>query len=187
MFARSSWLVSCLAVAFVALGVDTARGDEPKKGLHVGDVVPTSSMRCVVGAPKLSDRNTCLAGFYRGNRTFSVYVKSIDEPHLNSVLKKLDGLLKERQEVRGYLLLLKGSQFDMKLKETVRAWAKELPLSHLDVAIAVGAPEGIEPESSIVVVYSDKRLVKFHQSFAADQLTEQALDDLAKKLDELAR
>jgi hypothetical protein len=184
-----TWPVWC-AFGVIAVALCGSRGhtQPPKKGLQVGDEVPISSMRCVVGEP--NDRNTCLAGKYRDRRTFSIYVRSIEEPGLNALLGKVDALLANRKELRGYVLLLEGSQTDAKLKEKLRDWVKKQNFTRLDVAITNGDPAttyGIAKESAVVVVYSEKLLVKHHRAFEAGKLDEPAIKELAQKLEELAR
>ncbi|QDU29069.1 hypothetical protein ETAA8_41760 [Anatilimnocola aggregata] len=185
MFATASWSLrvglALLAVAGLQLlGI----AEEPKKGLGVGELIPISSMRCVVGQP--TDRNTCLAGKYRGNQTISIYVRTLDEPNLNTFLTKVNGQLANQEELRGYVLLLGGGQFDEKLKSKIRDWAKEQAFTKLDVAIANGeAIFGIAKEAGVVVVYSEKRQVKYHRTLEAGQLDESAVKELAEKLAEV--
>jgi hypothetical protein len=159
---------------------------EPKEGLRVGDQVPISSMRCVVGEPK--DRNTCLAGKYRAHRTFSTYARSLEEPRLNALLKKVDGLLAHNKELRGYVLLLEGDQDDQALKGKLRDWAKQQQFTKLDVAIANDVETfGIAKETGVVVVYSENLQVKYHRAFAGGKIDETALKELAGKLEDLSR
>jgi len=180
---RAFWPFAFLFVIGVAA---IGHGEDSQEGLAMGKRVPISSMRCVVGEP--NDRNTCLAGKYRQHRAFSVYVRAIDEPQLNSVLKKLDDLLQENQELRGYVVLLEGKQFDEALKRKLSDWAKEQKFEKLDLAIAIGASSyGIAAEASVVVVYSDKRDVQFHRAFAAGRLDSAAVEALTSKLGELSR
>jgi hypothetical protein len=162
--------------------------ENPKKGLRVGDVVPISSMLCVVG--EANERHTCLAGRYRGHRTFSIYVRSIEEPNLNALLKSLDDRLAGKTELRSYVLLLQGGQFNQTLKDNLRAWAKQQEFTRLDVAISNSNPLGrfgIAPETGVVVVYSDKLLVKYQRSFDVRKIDEAALEEMAAKFDELVR
>lgn len=177
--ARAAWAL--LAVASLqVLGI----AEEPKKGLGVGEQVPISSMRCVVGQP--TDRNTCLAGKYRDKQTISIYVRSLDEPNLNMLLAKLNSQLTSHEELRGYVLLLGGGQFDEKLKSKIRDWAKEQAFTKLDVAIANGeAVFGIAKEAGVVVVYSEKLQVKYHRTVEAGKLDESAVKELAEKLAEV--
>lgn len=173
--------LALLAVAGLqTLGI----ADEPKEGLGVGEQVPISSMRCVVGQP--TDRNTCLAGKYRDKKTISIYVRTLDEPNLNAFLTKVNGHLAKQDELRGYVLLLGGGQFDEKLKSRIRDWAKEQAFTKLDVAIANGdAPFGIAKEAGVVVVYSEKLQVKYRRTIESGNLDEFAVKELAEKLAEV--
>ena len=182
-----TWAISSMLVMGVAGSVTSAQ-EPPKKGLGVGEMVPISSMRCVVGRPK--DRNTCLAGKYRTHRTISLYVHSIEDQHLNMLVKQVERLLAKHNELRGYVLVLKGNQFDNSLKEKLRGWAKQQGVAKLDIAIANSNPAktfGIGKDTGVVVVYSDKRRVLFHRGFAQGKFDEAAVKELTGKLAELAR
>ena len=174
------------ALAFLAVAGLQVLGiaEDQKRGLGVGEQVPISSMRCVVGLP--ADRNTCLAGKYRGNQTISIYVRSLEEPNLNALLSQVNNILAKREELRGYVLLLGGGQFDEKLKSKIRDWAKEQAFTKLDVAIANGdAHFGIPKETGVVVVYSEKLQVKYHRTRESGKLDESAVKELAENLAEV--
>lgn len=173
-----------LALPVVVTLQSLSMADEPKIGLGVGEQVPISSMRCVVGEP--TDRNTCLAGKYRDKQTISIYVRTLDEPNLNALLTKVNGQLANHDELRGYVLLLGGGQFDEKLKSKIRDWVKEQALTMLDVGIAKGdAKFGIAKEAGVVVVYSEKLQVKYHRTIEAGKLDESAVKELAERLAEV--
>jgi hypothetical protein len=173
--------MAVLAVAGIQiLGI----AEEPKSGLSVGEQVPISSMRCVVGQP--TDRNTCLAGKYRDKQTISVYVRTLEEPNLNALLTKVNGQLASHDKLRGYVLLLGGGQFDEKLKGKIRDWAKQQAFTKLDVAVANGDGQfGIAKEAGVVVVYSEKLQVKYHRTIEAGKLDEATVRELADKLAEV--
>lgn len=183
------WRMSLVLTAVVVACPGTpSQAQGPKAGLEVGDKVPIASMRCVVGQP--TDKNTCLAGKYRDRRTVSVYVRSTEEPNLDALLKGLEALLADNKEVRGYVLLLQGSQFDEALKGRLRDWARGLNLTRVDVAITNGDPArtyGVTKGSAVVVVYSDKLMVKHHRAFEAGKLDGRAVKEVGDRLKELSR
>lgn len=174
---------------FLVLGIGiVCRSEDTKRGLNVGEEVPISSMRCVVGEP--NDRNTCLAGKYRTRRTISIYAKSPDEPKFTSLLKNIEAILADNGELRGYVLLLNGSQFDQALKDRLRDLARSQELSRLDLAIANGrgsASFAIPEESEVVVVYSDKLRVKYRHDFEKSKLDESSIKAVSSELQNLIR
>lgn len=189
MMSNWRWHVGITLALLTASGFRMAvLADEPKAGLAVGELVPIASMRCVVGIP--TDRNTCLAGKYQKVRAFSIYVRSPDEQHLNDLLKQINALLAEKTELRGYVLLVEGKQFDETLKGKLRDWFEQQKITKLDVAIANTDPlktYGLAPETRVAVVYSESRLVKYRRDFAAGTLDAAALKELAATLAELSR
>jgi hypothetical protein len=139
---------------------------------------------------KFIDKNTCLAGKYRDRRAVSVYARTAKEPQLDALLKQVEAVLAEKPELRGYVLFVEGDQRDDVLKRSLRDWAREQKFAHLDVAVAVSDPEsefGFTKETGVLVVYSEKRRVKYARAFAAAKLDDAAVKDVARKLAELTK
>jgi len=188
MRSRALWISALFVASSLIGGLEAADDPKVKEGLEVGNEVPISRMRAVVG--KVNDRNTCLAGLYRDNRTVSIYARSSREPQLAALAKKLEALLAANKELRGYVLLLEGSQNDKKYKAQLKEWAREQGLSKVDVAITNENPAeafGIGKERGVVVVYSDKLKVKYHKSADAGKLTEAMVKEWLADLEKLAR
>lgn len=183
---RKLWFAGGSLLLLLSFTVPCRAEDEPKLGLAVGEQVPISSMRCVVGEPQ--NRNTCLAGKYRAYTAISIYARTIDEPQLSALMKELDAVLAGQEKWRGYLLLLDGDQFDDGLKTRVRDWAKEQKLSRLDIAIANGNPAGfnLTEQQSVVVVFSEERLVRFRHDFATGQLDEASIQQVVGQIKSFA-
>lgn len=161
---------------------------EEKLGLKVGETVPRSSMRPVVGN-KLEERNTCLAGRYRDKRTISIYVRSLEEPGFGAFLKKINALVAANQELRAYVLL-SGNQFDGELKTRIRAWAKDQALTNVDIAIANGSPDPtlrLNDLEGTIVVYSDRLLVKYRRDIPGKKLNEKMATEVVGELEKTAK
>lgn len=182
-------LVCAITLSLMAvLGSGSGAEEKPARGLQVGEHVPILSMRCVVGEP--TDRNTCLAGKYRHKHAISIYARSVDEKHLDALVQSIEAMLSANPELRGYVLLLKGSQRDEGLKNAIRVWMKEQKSTHLDVAITNGDPERfykLGPETAVAVVYSEQLEVKYFRAFETGKFNEAGVKEVVDALQKTAR
>lgn len=188
MFAVTLWgFAGCWDLLATCRAEDQERPDDKKSVLAVGGLVPISSMRCVVGEPR--DRNTCLAGKYRQQRVISIYAHSAAEPRLADLCRRINAVVGADTELRGYVLLFDGNQFDEGYKARMRAWSKEHSLDKLDLATAHGNAKhyDVAAETGVTVVFSDKREIKFRRDIAAGRIDQAAIDELVKDLATVAR
>lgn len=190
MSTKSLHKLACVTALglMAAFGSGSGAEETPKRGLQVGEYVPITSMRCIVGEP--ADRNTCLAGKYRKKHTISIYARSVDEKHLDALVQSIEAMLSAKPDVRGYILLLQGSQRDEGLKNGIRAWMKEQKSTHLDVAISNGDPQRLYklgPEMAVAVVYSEQLEVKYFRAFETGKFNETGVKEVVDALQKTAR
>jgi hypothetical protein len=180
------------AVGALAILVGTLRSADLSP-LAVGGTVPITSMRAVLDRRGDSDahpidRNTCFAGKYRDKRAVSVYVQNLDESGMDAFLQKLDASLASNKEVRGYVLLMNGSQFDGELKAKIREWFEKHKISKLDVAIANGDPTGgLVKDRAVAVAFSERRHVKYLRLADTGSLKPATITDIIGSLEEMAK
>ena len=149
-------------------------------GLNLGLRVPISGMQTLKG--ESVGRNTCLAGKYSRYSVASVYARSIDEPGLPELLSHLESLIGENPGQAAYLLLLDKNPRNLAAAAVME---QKLPrtLKRMEIAVSNGQSErfAIPRESAVVVIFSDRRLVKHRIDFRSVELNDSVRNQLSEE------
>ena len=189
-------LVTTLSMQLFLFAEEKQQPNLQNKGTDLGNYIPTTTTWIVLSPtrPKSNGKNTCLAGFYRNEKTISIYAQTskmpfrADRENFWNMLQAVDRALLDHPELKVYVVINErlraadGANFsNARFLETLTR-AQRKKFTRLDVSLCRSPSKYLfDQQTPVKFVYSEERLVKLSKKLAT---TEQALKEVPELIAE---